>query len=393
MSGLFDNQIPLLKPWTGEEEWLAMKEVIYSGWVSQGPKVQEFEKAVADFIGVKNAVATNACTSAIHLAFRIQGVKQGDDIIVADTTCMANVNAIKMAGANPVFVDIDKNTFNIDPSLIEESITPKTTAILNIDQIGLANDLDKIKSIAQKHHLILVDDAATAMGGKYKGKYLGAHDVTTTFSFHPRKMITTGEGGMLLTNDDKLAEQARILRATGASVSDLDRHKAKGIILQKYYDCGYNYRMTDMQAAMGIVQMKKIHAMLQQRAEQATFFNESLKQIEELEAPFVPDYATHAYSSYLITIRDNTSITPEYIINKMAERNISCRFGIQPLHNEPYFENDGWKDEMFPVSCSVAKKTFFIPIFPGLTVENQQYIIKSLKQVLFDFSKNEKLHS
>lgn len=388
---LFDNQIPLMKPWLTEEEWYSVKEVILSGWVSQGPKVQEFEQDVANFIGAKYAVAVNACTSAIHLGLRIQGVKNGDDVILADTTCMANVNAIKMAGANPIFVDIDEDTYNIDPGLIEAAITPKTNAILNIDQIGLPNDLDAITTIAKKHNLAIIDDAATAMGSKYKGEYVGSGGLLTTFSFHPRKMITTGEGGMLLTNDQSIADKARILRATGASVSDLDRHKAKGIILQKYYESGYNYRMTDIQAAIGIVQLKKLGQMVEIRAAQACFFNTALAEIEELIPPFVPDYATHVYSSYLIKINDKITITPEYIINKMAEKNISCRYGIQPLHQEPFFETDNWNDEMFPVSCKIAKKSFFIPIFPGLSDENLKFIIGTLKQLIYDYNTSKRL--
>ncbi|MDB5227217.1 MAG: DegT/DnrJ/EryC1/StrS aminotransferase [Bacteroidota bacterium] len=380
---LFEDQIPLTKPWLGDEEWLAIREVIQSGWVSQGPKVMEFEELVSKYIGVKFAVATNSCTSAIHLAFRIQGVQSGDDVILADTTCMANVNAIKMAGANPVFVDIDKKTFNLDPHLIEQAITPKTKAILNIDQIGLANDLEEIKKIAQKHNLIVVDDAATAMGGKYNNTYLGSHGLTTTFSFHPRKMITTGEGGMLLTDDQDIADKARTLRSAGASVSDLDRHKAKGVILQKYYENGYNYRMTDIQAAIGIIQMSKIDQMLIERRTQAAYYDAALKDTGELQAPFVPDYATHSYSSYCITISENCNITPEEIINQMAQKNISCRFGIPPLHNEPYFSGSGWTDAQFPVSCNVFKKTFFIPIFPGLTEKNLKYIMDTLHQILY----------
>jgi len=386
MARLFDNHIPLLKPWLTEEEWYSVKDVILSGWISQGPKVQEFENAVAQFIGARYAVAVNACTSAIHLGLRIQGVNYGDDVIVPDTTCMANINAIAMAGANPVFVDIDKDTYNIDAGLIEKAITPKTKAILNIDQIGLTNDLDAISAIAKKHNLAVVDDAATAMGGKYKGKYLGSHGLVTTFSFHPRKMITTGEGGMLLTDDADIAEKARCLRATGASVSDLERHNAKGIIIQKYYETGYNYRLTDIQAAIGLVQLKKINQMLALRAEQARFYDKALSKIEELIPPYVPDYATHAYSSYLIKISDSSKITPEYIVNNMAKKNISCRFGIQPLHQEPYFNNSGWKDSMFPISCKSAGKSFFIPIFPGLTYENMKYITDSLRQLIYEYT-------
>jgi perosamine synthetase len=381
MQTLFDNQVPLMKPWLDEEEWYAMKDVILSGWVSQGPKVKEFEQQVAQFIGAKHAIAMNACTSAMHVAMKIAGVKYGDEVIVADSTCMANVNAINMAGAVPVFVDIDPDTYNIDPKLIEAKITPKTKVIMNIDQIGLSNDLDALKSICDKHSLTLLDDAATAFGGKYKGKFLGGHNIMATYSFHPRKMITTGEGGMLVTNDDNIAEQARILRATGASVSDLDRHKAKGLILQKYYDSGYNYRMTDMQAAMGIVQLTKIDAMLGQRKNQAEYYNHHLAEISDLQLPIVPDYATPAWSSYCIKIKPESKKTVSEVLQTLAAANISARFGIQPLHQEPYFENQHYKDEDFPVSCAIADQTFFVPIFPGMTIEQQEYIVQTLKQI------------
>jgi perosamine synthetase len=378
---LFDNQVPLMKPWLDEEEWYAMKEVVLSGWVSQGPKVKEFETVIASFLGVKHAVAMNACTSAMHVAMKIAGVQHGDEVIVANSTCMANVNAIKMAGAEPVFVDIDPRTFNINPESIEAKITDRTKIVMNIDQIGLPNDIDALIAICNKHRLTLLDDAATALGAQYKGKYLGAHQVMTTFSFHPRKMITTGEGGMLVTDDDAIAEQARILRATGASVSDLERHKAKGLILQKYYDSGFNYRMTDMQAAMGIVQMKKIAAMLEQRATQAALYNSALADIAQIELPYVPTYATPAWSSYCIKIKDDCNITVTSVLQALAAENISARYGIQPLHQEPYFEHMNYKDEAFPISCNIADKTFFIPIYPGMTEQQQHHVINTLKSI------------
>jgi dTDP-4-amino-4,6-dideoxygalactose transaminase len=381
-NNLFENQVPFMKPLLGEEEWYAMKDVILGGWVSQGPKVQEFEQVLANFLGVKHVIAMNACTSAMHIGMKIAGVQYGDDVIAANFTCMANVNAIKMAGANPIFVDVDPKTYNIDPSKIEAAITPKTKLVLNIDQIGLPNDIDELQRICDKHNLILLDDAATAFGAKYKGEFLGKKALLTTFSFHPRKMITTGEGGALATNDDKIAENARILRATGASVSDLERHKAKGMILQKYYDSGYNYRMTDMQAAMGIAQMDRIDYIISERAKQAAYYNEKLGSIPGIQIPFVPEYATPAWSSYCLKLTDDAKLTVEEIITKMTENNISVRYGIQPLHQEPFFDAMNFKDDDFPVSCHLAKNTFFIPIFPGLTEKEQNYVVETLQKIM-----------
>ena len=379
---LFENMIPFMKPWLGEEEWYALKDVVLSGWVSQGPKVQEFERVVADFLGVKYAVAMNACTSAMHVSMKIAGVKYGDEVLLANTTCMANVNAIIMAGCVPVFVDIDANTFNINPDLIEEKITPRTKVLMNIDQVGLPNDLDRLQEICDRHNIFLLDDAATAFGAKYKSKYLGSQGVATTFSFHPRKMITTGEGGMLVTNDENIASQAKILRATGASVSDLDRHKAKGIILQKYYDSGYNYRMTDMQAAMGIVQMGKIEQIIKERTTQAEKYNFGFKDVSEIQVPFVPEYASPAWSSYCLKLTEKARKSVTEVMNELIAKNISVRYGIQPLHQEPYFDHLAIKDEDYPVSCAIAKNTFFIPIFPGLTPEEQDFIIESVIEIV-----------
>jgi perosamine synthetase len=371
-----------MRPWLEEAEWETIKDVILSGWVSQGPKVKEFEDRVAAFVGAKHAVATNSCTSAIHLGLRTQGVGAGHEVILANTTCMANVNAIAMAGATPVFVDIDPDNYNLNPVLIDGAITERTKAILIIDQIGLAADLDAIRSIADKHNLVIVDDAATALGGEYKGTRLGGHGLVATFSFHPRKMITTGEGGMLLTDNDEIAAQARVLRSAGASVSDLERHKAKGTILQKYHVCGYNYRMTDIQAAIGLIQMNRLPTILQERARQGRYYNNVFANNEGLITPFVPNYAKHTYSSYMLKTGPKVEVGLDEILSKLAEKGISARYGIPPLHREPYFDGHGYSDEMFPVSCSVAKSTFFIPIFPGLTDDEMQYVAETVRSIV-----------
>ena len=382
MEELFKHQIPLMKPWVGIEEYEILKDVILSGWISQGPKVEKFEKTVASFVGARYAVATNSCTSALHLLLIANGVGKGDEVILPDFTCMADANAIAMAGAVPVFVDIDSETYNIDPEEVEKIITKKTKAVMVIDQIGLPADMDRFINIAKRHNLLLIDDAATSLGAKYKSRHLGGYGISAVFSFHPRKMITTGEGGMIVTDDTKIAETSRILRATGASVSDLERHKAKGVILQKYYTSGFNYRMTDIQAAIGIVQMKKLPEILKERNKQAQYYKRAFSKIGELEVPFVPEYASHAFSSYLLKLKKGAKFTPKDIINRMADKNISCRFGIQPLHREPYFSEKKLSDNDFPVTCDVADRSFFIPIFPGLSIRDMDYIVDSIKNIL-----------
>ncbi|MBZ5727241.1 MAG: DegT/DnrJ/EryC1/StrS family aminotransferase [Acidobacteriia bacterium] len=374
---MFQDQIPLLRPWTGEEEVQAAAEVILSGWVSQGPKVMEFENAVAGYVGSRYGVATNACTSALHLALHLSGVGPGDEVIVPSFTCMATANAVHHAGALPVFADVDARTYNLDADSAAAAITPHTRAILVVHQIGLAADMEPFVALARKHSLALVEDGACSLGASVHGKRVGAIAAPTCFSFHPRKMITTGEGGMITTNDRELAERARVLRATGASISDLERHKAKGVLVQKYGEVGYNYRMTDIQAAIGTVQMRKLDAMLAERARQARRYDAALAEIGALEPPYVPPYATHAYSSYLVRVKPGARMGRDALLRRMAERGISCRTGIQPLHQEPFYA-ERYAGTRFPASEAAAQATMFLPIFPGLTEEQQERVIAEL---------------
>jgi dTDP-4-amino-4,6-dideoxygalactose transaminase len=375
---LFAEQVPFLRPWLGDEEADAIREVVKSGWICLGPKVAEFEKRIAARVGAKHGVATTSATSALHLALQCSGLKRDEEVILPSFTCMANANAVIVAGGVCRFADIETQTYNLDPDDVERRITPKTRAIMMVDQIGLPADLDRFRAIAKKHGLILVDDAATALGATYRGKAVGGHGVPTCYSFHPRKMITTGEGGMMMTDDDDLAERARQLRSTGASVSDLVRHQAKGALFQQYFDAGYNYRMTDMQGAMGLVQLGKLEAIIEQRAAQAKLYDSLFASMPEVSPPFVPPYATHAWSSYCIRV---TKKPADDVVKAMAAKNVSCRRGIQPLHHEPYFE-EHMKGLVLPETESAAKETLFLPIFPGLREEEQRQVVSALKDVL-----------
>jgi len=361
------TEIPLTKPFFSEAEANAAKEVVQSGWLCQGKKVKEFEEKLAYYVAAETAVASNSCTAALHISMQALGIGSGDEVICPSFSFIASSNSILHAGAKPVFVEIEEKTFNIDPANIEAAISPATKAILPVHQIGLPADLDAVAEIAEKHGLLVIEDAACAIGSEYKGKKIGGCDKSAAacFSFHPRKLIVTGEGGMITTDDSALAEKARAIRSHGASISDLERHRAKGVVYECYGELGYNYRMTDIAGAIGIEQMEKLGEILKKRAEIAEFYNKEFEEVEELSAPFVPDYAKHNWQSYLLRLTKQSKISRDEVIKRMAEKGISCRRGIPPIHKEPYYKNL-FGNISLPVTEKVSEDSFFIPIFPGM---------------------------
>jgi perosamine synthetase len=371
--------VPITKPALTEEEARAPYESIKSGWVTQGPKVAEFEKAVAAYVGAKHGIATTSCTTGLHLALATIGVGPGDEVIVPSFTFIASANAILYTGATVVFCEIDPRTFNADPADIEKRITKKTKAIMPVDQIGLGCDIDAINGIAKRHSVDVVEDAAPTIGGTYNGRRVGSNAHQTVFSFHPRKVITTGEGGMITTDDEALADKARKLRAHAMSVSDLDRHKADKPILEEYSELGFNYRMTDIQASIGLVQIRRLDELLKIRVAKADRYGRELADLKKVRTPYTPPYATHTYQSYCLDL--DASIDRDDLMARLLRRGVATRRGVMASHLEKVYRDRVGKVSL-PITEQKARSTMLIPLFATMTDDEQTYVIESLREEL-----------
>ena len=367
--------IPLSRPEFGDEEARAVAEVLKTGWVSQGPKVAEFESLVAARVGVKHGVATTSCTTALHLALVASGVGPGDEVICPSYSFIATANSILYAGATPVFADIEADTWNIDPVDVQKRVTPKTKVILAAHQVGLAADLDRLKAAAPKG-VSIVEDSACAIGSLYKGRPVGSSGNVSCLSFHPRKTISLGEGGMVLTDNADLAEHVRRLRSHAASVSDLDRHRAQGLVYEVYEELGYNYRLTDIQAAIGIEQFKKLDSLLARRRAVAQRYNAAFCKVEQLQTPVEPAYATHSYQSYAIRLRPGCRMGRDDMMRALIDAGVSCRRGIPPAHLEPLYASRGRVS--LPVTEAIAAESIFIPMYAALPEADQARVIETV---------------
>jgi perosamine synthetase len=371
--------IPVARPSVGKREEKAVLEVLRSGWVSQGPRVAEFERRFAAYVGAPCAVAVSSCTTALHLALLAAGVKPGDEVLCPSLSFIATANAIVHAGATPIFVDIDQATYNLDPERIEEAITPRTRAILAVHQIGLPAAISEICEIAARHGLLVIEDAACAIGAEYRGQRIGRpHTPMACFSFHPRKILTTGEGGMITTADDAVAARLRRLRQHAMGVSDLARHDSREVVIESYDEVGYNYRMTDLQASVGLIQLERLDGMLARRRELAARYSSRLSSISWLLPPVETHDGRHNFQSYMIRLREDAPVTRDALMQYLLDRGISSRRGIMAIHREKPYRDAKW-DASLPVTNQVTDSTVILPLFHDLTYEDQDYVADCLE--------------
>lgn len=363
-------KIPLTFPYFDKSEEKALIEVLRSGWVMQGPKVLEFERNISEYLGVKHTVAVSSGTSALHLSMLVLGINKDDEVIVPSFSFIATANCILYVGAKPVFADIDDKTYNIDSKDILKKITKKTKAVIAVHQIGLAAEMDEIRAICKKYKLFLVEDAACALGAKYKGRKIGTFGDLACFSLHPRKSITTGEGGFITTNNKDLYKKLLCLRAHGVLKKDGK---------ESYLLLGYNYRMTDIQASIGLEQLKKLETILNKRRILAENYNKAFFNNSKTAIPFVPKKTTHTYQSYMIRFK-NLSISQSQIVKYLEKEGIAAK-PIMLIHKEPLYQKLFGKINL-PVSEVIAKETLNIPLFVSLKEREQKFVISKIKKLL-----------
>ncbi len=366
-----------------EQDIKAVIETLKSDYLTQGPKIQEFEKALAQEADVRYAVAISNGTAALHAACFAAGIGEGDEVITTPMTFAASANCVLYVGAKPVFADINPSTYNIDPEDIRRKITKKTKAIIPVHYTGQPCDMDEIRKIAEEYGLVIIEDAAHALGAEYKGKKIGGIGHMTTFSFHPVKHITTGEGGAVTTNDEDLYKKLCIFRSHGITRDPDLLLKHEGPWYYEQQELGFNYRMTDIQAALGISQLKKLAGFLQKRREYVETYDKELKNIREIILPLQADYAKSAWHIYVIQLRlELLKADRKTIFEELRKRNIGVNVHYIPVYHHPFYQRLGYEKGLCPHAEKLYEGILTLPLHPGMTGEDQKYVVESLKEVL-----------
>lgn len=403
------RKIPVTIPYFSADEREMVDKALNSGWVAQGPMVAEFEKAVAAHEGVKNGVATTSCTTALHLALLLLGVKAGMDVIVPSFTFVATVNSIVYTHAEPVLADIYKSTYNISIEnvleLIQKNYIDKNGKLLNkkngnilwgiitVHQFGLCSNIHMLSNIAQKYGLKILEDSACAIGAKINETHEGGFGNLSCLSFHPRKAITTGEGGMILTDNDEMATRLRALRTHGASVSADARHAGKGFLLPEFNEIGYNYRMNDIQAAVGLAQVKKIDWLIETRRSKSQLYNKLINEnLKFLIIPEVPENYYHTYQSYVCMLNkeyfnfkdvEEAGIFRNKLLFELEMLGISTRQGTHAVHLLGYYKNKyGYKPSDIPNAYECDRMSITLPLYAQMQDDDQEYVVSTIKKLL-----------
>ena len=372
--------IPVMKPWLGPEEAQAASDAVASGWVAQGPAVAAFEQALTARVGAFDAVAVSSCTTALHLALVVLGIGPGDEVVVPSLSFIATANAARYVGATPVFADVELATQNLTPATVAAVVTPATRAVILVHQAGVPADVVAIHAYCDPLGIAVIEDAACAIGSTYRGRLIGADSDLVAFSFHPRKVITTGEGGMVTAGDADTAARLRRLREHGMSVSAAERHRSGTAVIEQYLETGFNYRMTDIQAAVGLVQLAKLDQIVARRRQLGRCYQDELGDLPGAVVAADPPYGTTNFQSFWLLLPDEAEVGRDELLASLLERGISARRGIMASHLEPAYA--GSVHGELPVTEKLTRRSVILPLFHTMTDEEQQRVVRSVRDLV-----------
>jgi dTDP-4-amino-4,6-dideoxygalactose transaminase len=376
--GMSEKRIPVMIPMLGEEEAAAAAEAVRSGWVAQGPRVAEFERRFAAAVGARHGIAVSSCTTALHVALHLLGVGPGDEVVVPSFSFIATANAVRYVGARPVFADVELATGNVSVATVDAVRTPRTRAVIAVHQGGVPFDVAALRAAARDWDLPLVEDAACAAGSTAYGAPVGTGSLISTWSFHPRKLLTTGEGGMVTVDDDEWAVRLRRLREHGMNVSAADRHASAQPVLESYLELGFNFRMTDIQAAVGLVQLSKLDTIVAQRRAMAARYTQLLSELDGTRPVADPPYGTTNFQSYWVLLSPGFGASRDEVLAELAAAGVSARRGIMAAHLEPAYPD---RSGALPNTERLTRDSLILPLHHQLTEADQEYVVGVLRKL------------